>query len=905
MKKKLLKKNDGFYSMLNRSAVFIIAIFLNMGFFVESFAQAGETLSFDGNNDYVTLPVTVSGNYTKEAWINPSVVTGFPNIISGTATALFINNGQIAAGHEPGFGQLVDPTASLVPGTWYHVAVSYNATTQELKLYKNGVEVASAVLTTGYTEPSLEIGRFSGGNFFGGKIDEVRLWKTVRTAVEISASMNCALTGDEPGLLAYYNFNQGIAGADNATINTLIDSHDDCIVYNGSLNNFALTGTTSNWVAPGPALTGTCSNSFPNISLSGNAVCIVNGDNTASSDDHTDFGNIGANPISRTFVIANTGNTSLTVSNISITGIDAADFTITSPTNLTVAAGATANLVIEFAPTGAQGTRNATVTITNNDSDEAAFNFAIAGQLIGPGKALAFDGINDKVDLNLAFSGSYTKEAWIKTNTLTGFPNILSGDPGTGTALFLNNGRLAAGHAASGFTDVLDATPLLSGVWYHVAVTYNAANNEMNLYKDGVLVASNTSAAGYTETLQQIGTFAGENYFNGTIDEVRIWNIVRTPGEIFGSKNCELNGSETGLIAYYNFNQGVQGANNSGVTTLNDLHGNCPLNGTLTGFALNGSTSNWVADGGTLSGSCTAQVPNISVAGNGQCVIIGDATPSTADNTDFGMVAVNDSTDKVFVITNNGGATLSISNITITGADASSFTLVSTAPATIFPGESKSFMVRFMPQTVGIKNASIIVSSNDSDESAYNFAIRGEATNPTPVSLLYFRAKAGIDLVKLTWETTAELNNAGFEIQRSSDGRNNWERIGYVTGLNRVNGGKYFFDDPAPLKGLNAYRLLQLDIDGRGTFSAIDVVQFAGNKPIVQTYPNPVAERLTIVFNDPTLLNTNVKISSSTGVTVATVRLTAYRQQVDMSSLSRGLYFIRFTDGSVQRVVKK
>lgn len=905
MKKLLHKKNYLLKKLAKYSLVILPAFLLNMSFITASFAQSGEALDFDGSNDYVSLPVTVSGNYTKEAWINPSAVSGFPNIISGSATALFINNGKIAAGHEPGFAQLVDPTASLVPGTWYHVAVSFNASTTELKLYKNGTEVATSILGSGYTEPYLELGRFLGGNFFSGKMDEVRLWRTVRTQAELSASMNCALTGDEPGLLAYYNFNQGVAGGNNATVTTLIDSHDDCVSNNGTLNNFSFTGTTSNWVAPGPVLSGICANLFPNISLSGNAICISSGDNTASFADLTNFGNVGANPIRRTFVITNTGNATLNVSSVIITGTDAADFTVVSPTNLVIAAGDSANLVIEFAPTGAQGPRNATITINNNDSDEAAFNFAIMGQLMGSGKSLSFDGINDKIDLNVGLSGSYTKEAWIKTNTLTGFPNILSGDASTGTALFLNNGRLAAGHAGSGFTDVLDGTALTAGVWYHVAVTYNAATNEMNLYKNGTLVTSNPGASAYTETQLQIGTFAGGNFFNGNIDEVRIWNTVRTLSQIAAFKDCELNGSEAGLIAYYNFNQGAQGANNENVTKLNDLHGNCPLYGVLTGFALSGTTSNWVADSPSFTGSCTMQVPNISVAGNGLCIVIGDATPTTADNTNFGLVAVNSNADRTYMIRNNGGATLTITGFSVSGTDAASFTVIPPASSIVYPSDSVSFTVRFTPQSVGVKNATIRVTTNDADEGLYDYAVTGEGFAPVPVTLLYFKASSSGNLVSLTWETSAEVNNAGFQIQRSADGRNNWEQIGYVNALNRVNGGKYFFTDQAPLKGLNAYRLLQLDVDGRGALSNIDVVQFTGNKAIIQTYPNPVAERLTIIFNNPVLLNSIVRVTSSAGVIVARVKLTGYRQEIDMTNFSRGLYFIRFTDGSVQKVIKQ
>ena len=99
-------------------------------------AQTGKALDYDGTDDYVSLPATVSGSYTKEMWINPTAasLTAFPNLLSGTGTALFLNNGKIAAGHSTGgFGQAVG-TSTLTAGTWVHIAVTYDAGTGDMKL---------------------------------------------------------------------------------------------------------------------------------------------------------------------------------------------------------------------------------------------------------------------------------------------------------------------------------------------------------------------------------------------------------------------------------------------------------------------------------------------------------------------------------------------------------------------------------------------------------------------------------------------------------------------------------------------------------------------------------------------------------------------------------------------------
>ena len=866
-------------------------------------SQTGRALAFDGTNDYVSLPTGLSGSYTKEVWINPASFTGFPNILSGTGTAIFLNAGRLAAGHSTGgFTQILD-AATLTAGTWVHVAVTYDAGTGTMQLYKNGVLAQTATSVPTYTEPFLEIGRYSGANNFNGSIDEVRLWNTVRTGAEISGSMNCELTGDEPGLLAYYNFNQGTAGGANAGITTLNDTKDNCVAANGTLNNFALTGTTSNWVAPGPTLSGTCSNSFANITVTGNGNCISYADTSPSTVDFTNFGDFGTLPITRNFIIQNTGNAVLNIAGVTIMGVNAADFSVTAAPASTLAPAASTTLSVTFNPSGANGVKNAIIVINNDDIDEGTFPFSIAGNLVGGGQALAFDGIDDRVDLPFVFSGSYTKEAWINTNTLTAFPNILSGNASTGTALFLNNGRVAAGHGP-GFAQVLDPAAITAGTWVHVAVTYNAGTGVMNLYKNGVLVSTASSVPAYTETVQQIGTFSGGNFFNGLIDEVRIWNVARSGADILSTMNCALNGTEAGLIAYYNFNQGAQGGNNAGVTSLNDLVGNCPQNGTLVNFALNGTTSNWVSPGGT-TGSCTAQVSNISVAGNNICIVTGDVTPATADNTDYGLVNIPNSADHSFVITNNGGATLSISSINISGVDASMFTVVSGPATSLLPGQSSTFVLRFTPSGGnGIKNATVTINNNDPNEAAYTFAVTGSAFDPAPVTLVYFRAGDAGKYSRLVWETANEINNKGFEIQRSN-GTNNWETIGYVTGTNAENGSRYSFNDLAPFKGVNTYRLKQIDFDGRSELSNIERVNFAYDAALVSVYPNPVQDKLNIVFNDAALLNTNAKISTAAGAVVANIKLSNYRQPVDMSGYAKGVYFVSLADGSVLKLIKQ
>ncbi len=233
------------------------------------------------------------------------------------------------------------------------------------------------------------------------------------------------------------------------------------------------------------------------------------------------------------------------------------------------------------------------------------------------GAALDFDGVNDYVSCGNILPTSYTKEAWIYIKSLNTQNNIISGSDFDGRHAFWipnNSGKLSAGHNGGWFS-VEDSVPLSINTWYHVAVSYDAATTTMKLYKNGELVDTNTEVDPVEGgNMVRLGAFSdAENSFTGTMDEVRIWNRVLSTSEMANNMNCELLGPETGLIAYYKFNQGIANANNASVTILQDSSGN-NYNGTLNGFALNGTSSNWVGDSIVNTGTICSTYLNVSSA---------------------------------------------------------------------------------------------------------------------------------------------------------------------------------------------------------------------------------------------------------------------------------------------------
>ncbi len=135
----------------------------------------------------------------------------------------------------------------------------------------------------------------------------------------------------------------------------------------------------------------------------------------------------------------------------------------------------------------------------------------------------------------------------------------------------------------------------LIGSWHHLAVTYDGrggatAANGITIYIDGVavpLTRVNNPAYVAMENLtatMQIGRESnGWRQYDGGLDEMRLWNVARTPSEIQSYMTVELSGAEAGLVAYWKLNEGT------GTTVADDS----PANHTATLF--NGPA--WVSGG--------------------------------------------------------------------------------------------------------------------------------------------------------------------------------------------------------------------------------------------------------------------------------------------------------------------
>jgi hypothetical protein len=318
-------------------------------------------------------------------------------------------------------------------------------------------------------------------------------------------------------------------------------------------------------------------------------------------------------------------------------------------------------------PLTAPATGTTTVTTDIGSGTSTAFTIMPA-----PGNALALDGTNDYVALPSTApvpvgNTSYTVEAWIKPTVMAAGNIIGWGNYGT------NNQVTTLNLSATGLSnrwwgnDLVLTTADLTGRWHHVAASYDGTARV--LYLDGVEIgrdAPGPHAVPTADNLRLGSTDTGE-FFNGSLDEVRVWSLARTAAQVQADMRAVPTAPQAGLALYFNLDQGTPGGTNIGKTTVYDLANN--VAGTVINSDLSGTTSNWVESYALVVPATTAATSRTATG------FVANWTPSAVGTADSYVVEVATS--------NTFGTLVGSTPRTIT-APALSLAITGLAPSTTY-----------------------------------------------------------------------------------------------------------------------------------------------------------------------------------------------------------------------------
>ena len=387
-----------------------------------SWAQQGAALDFDGSNDRVKLPVNGlladmnGGDMSISVWVNIeddntqsrpifSIVENDPDVFQYGIAFGILYDVFSPAGYQPYIALSYSQSSSfiigidktLTPNEWHHIVLSYRHEDNYTEIFVDGERFGGGQWTNPLANidasDDIYLGYYPGstnysGNF-KGKMDEFRITNTTTSCFAAEQNSDCAFAAEDPRLELYYQFDQEISNPAVTTLNATVGP-------NGNMENFAYTGTESNFIVESPVMTtnicGDVLESKPVVSVVGVGEPIEDGDWDASEEDGTDFGEvfIGQSKMV-TFEVKNEGNAVLTIDTIRLgNSFGTPTFVLDQVyDDIMVAANGSLTFAVTYTPddTWADGQY---LYIETDDCVVMTFNFRIEGQGVElPGNACA------------------------------------------------------------------------------------------------------------------------------------------------------------------------------------------------------------------------------------------------------------------------------------------------------------------------------------------------------------------------------------------------------------------------------------------------------------------------------------------------------------------------------------
>jgi hypothetical protein len=493
--------------------------------------------------------------------------------------------------------------------------------------------------------------------------------------------------------------------------------------------------------------------------------------------------------------------------------------------------------------------------------------------------------INANSSAGQTFSGTLTNTGTISigasltnSGTLTN-NNTITKTTGTfsNSGTFNNNTGSTLTNTGGGFTN----TNIITNAGT-IALDAGAVAIDGTVSNSGTINANSGAGQTFSGTLTNTGTIStGTNLTNsGTI--TNNGTITKTAGTLTLTGILNNNGvfSNTGAIncsagSTLNCAAGSTLTNNSTITITPTV--------TLTFAGTYNGTGSFTGDlftnTGVVAPGSTTDILSFSTGFTNSGTLNMEINGTTTPGTDYDRINVNGGNARI-----DGTINLTFGYTPVAG---DKIRIVFVAAGGTYSGAATVGTTTGLP--TGLKAVYIPATGNI------------EITTVTPVELVKFEAKKGEGKAAiLSWTTASEKDNARFDIEHSTDGRS-FAKIGEVKGNGTTyTAVDYSFEHPTPAKGVNYYRLHQIDYDGKNEYSPVRSFILGGKGLIVK---NTLAKEAVTVVTDiesPTVVN----IYNSAGQQVISNKTVQGEYMLDISALQNGLYIIRTTTGDVGRFTK-
>lgn len=543
------------------------------------------------------------------------------------------------------------------------------------------------------------------------------------------------------------------------------------------------------------------------------------------------------------------------------------------------------------------------------------------------GNALDFDGSNDMVDVATVPSvlanpatSDFTIESWVNPRGSV-FARIFFAQSSTSNFVSLgtNTGNTIYFYVIKNGTTVSVATTasIPQNQWTHVAARWTSASSSAQVFFNGVLQSAGSGGSSSTGTSGTVTIGArtgGSQYFNGQLDELRVWNSAISQCQILANMNNTLPATQSGLIMNYNFNQGVAGGTNTTVTALPDLSGNA-YNGALSNFSLTGGTSNWVSS--TASVTATG-FSNTSVSA------VASQTNTSCNGATNGIASVTASGVGPFTYTwMPGGATSS--SLTSLGAGSYTVTVANTCTSvvqtvTITQPPAITLTANATSTAICAGKSSTLTASGSGGTGTLTYTWSGSAPSNTtivaPAASSVFTVNAtdanncaksatlgimvnALPSVSLTATTqSACVNSGSIALTGSPAG-------GTYSGTN-VSGAAF---TPATTGTFSpAYTFTDAATGCANTATTAIVVSVCtgiqaisgSNDAMIRVYPNPTSGLVTIEIS----ASAKIVVMNAVGQEVMKEHLSEGKHTLDLSEHFSGMYLLHVKQNSTQQVLK-